>query len=73
MTIEEIAIRLHLSASGARALIDRQGWKPIGHTRKGRAGPERAEYDAVEVEAHAAKEAARLREEAAALDPKEPA
>lgn len=71
MTMREIGARLHLSASGVRALIKREGWQPIGTSRHARTGPEEIEYAAADVEAYAVREADALRERAALLDPKE--
>ena len=71
MTVEEIATRLGLSASGVRALARREGWQVVGRSRHARTGPLREEYSADDVEAYAAREAEALRSRADLLDPRE--
>ena len=68
MTIEDIGRRLRLSASGARLLVAREGWEPIGKVRTSRTGPERDDYDADLVEDYARRRAAELRAQADDLD-----
>lgn len=68
MTIEDIGRRLNLSASGARALVEREGWQPVGKVRTSRKGPRRDDYAPELVEEYAKRRAAELRAEADGLE-----